>query len=108
MADEKKIILELTKKEANTLLTVLSLVGGLPKETRRKYIDNIYKRLLEQGVESDYSDVDDNDELRFLKNEEVIAEEKAITAEVEPFCQGCYNDLSRCICSMLQPIDKLI
>lgn len=83
MADEKKIILELTKKEADTLLTVLSLVGGLPKETRRKYIDNIYKRLLEQGVESDFSDVDDNDELRFLKNEEVIAEEKAITAEVE-------------------------
>lgn len=43
--DFDKIVLELDYEEAVALKHVLNAVGGDPKESQRKYIDNIYRVL---------------------------------------------------------------
>lgn len=45
--------LSLTKDQAQFLIDVLSHIGGCPEFSRRKYSDNLVKRLEKQGYEGD-------------------------------------------------------
>jgi hypothetical protein len=47
--DDKTIKLELTEDEAYTLRLVLDRVGGMP-DTRRRFIDAVNSKLVDQGV----------------------------------------------------------
>jgi hypothetical protein len=52
---EGKVTLELTLDEAGALYSVFEFVGGDPKTTRRKFIDDIASALYKAKVREDVS-----------------------------------------------------
>ena len=62
--DPHPIKLELTIKEARSLLTALRAVGGLPHNSPRGYIDNIFDALVDAEIVP-YSDDSTNGTVNF-------------------------------------------
>ena len=69
-----RITLELSKDEAEALLSVLGKVGGSPSTSRRKFIAPIYDALF--GLKLDYSDTGSSD-LRVQNNGGLWFEERS-------------------------------
>jgi hypothetical protein len=53
---EAVVLLTLTKKEAQTLMDVFEVIGGSPKKSRRRYVDNVRAALMAIGVEPAHGD----------------------------------------------------
>ena len=52
----ERIVLELSPNEAEALALILGKVGGDPKRSRRKYVDEIYNALSTLGISTGTTD----------------------------------------------------